>query len=187
MYPSGVLVRTRLDELISSLPERLARFGPPGLKACIVEGDPDPGIKEKLELRQYSDNWCLLAVEGSEELSTLLVECLVRAEPVSELVSCRYVPEAGEYGYAFFRDGELLESFECRGPSMETINFISELRKVPLHSILRASEFMSDSMKLLGVQPESGKERKGAKTLIRVDLPGKKTFWQLLLGAVSKR
>ena len=187
MFPSGVLVRVKMDDLVSSLPDRLVSCGPPGLKASVVEGDPDPDVRGTLELNQWSDFWCHLKVDGTDELSTLLVESLVKIQPVKELVTCRFVPESGEYSYAYFRNGELLESFECSGPSMETINFTSELRKVPIQNILRASEFMAASMEQFGIEPEPKHKARLGDAVIQVDFPGRKTFWQTLLGAVSRR
>ncbi|MGD8353135.1 MAG: hypothetical protein PVJ01_03135 [Pseudomonadota bacterium] len=187
MFPSGVLVKARLDDLVSNLPEILVLYGPPGLKAAVVEGDHDPDPNETLVLEQWSETWCLLSVNDNENLTALVVESLSGTEVVSEFLTCSYTPAAGEYSYALFRRGEMLESFECRGPSMEIVNFRSEIRKVPLQSILRASEFMVDSMKEHGVDPDSGVEDRSGKAMIRVDFPGKRKFWHVLLGAVSKR
>ncbi|MDF1525780.1 MAG: hypothetical protein RRA15_00605 [bacterium] len=185
MLPTGILVRTDLDDLSSSLPGRLIACGPSRLT---VEKSPEATGLETvffLELCQWSDEWCLIEITGPEELAALVVKSVVRHEPVSEVLSSIYRPGAGEYSYALFREGTLLETFESKGPSMETVKFTSELRRVPLQNLLGASDFMIESMNQFGIDTSSRPVTDHRKVRIEVNLPGKRTFWQALLGAAS--
>jgi len=187
MLPTGILVRTDLDDLNSSLPGRLVACGP---RRLTVELEPEEtGSEERfiLELSQWSDEWCLIEITGPEELMALVVESVVRHEPVSEVLSCSYRVDAGEYSYAFFREGTLLETFESKGPSIETVKFVSELRRVPLQNLLGASVFMIESMSQFGIDDSSRLKTNLRKVRFQVNLPGKRTFWQALLGAASPK
>jgi hypothetical protein len=185
MLPTGILVRTDLDDLGSSLPGRLIACGPSRLTVNMAPEDPGSGELFVLELCQWSDEWCLIEITGPEELAALVVESVVRHEPVSEVLSSIYRADSGEYSYAFFREGTLLETFESKGPSMENVEFTSELRRVPLQSLLRASDFMIESMSQFGIDTSSRPITDHRKVRIQVNLPGKRTFWQALLGAAS--
>jgi len=187
MLPSGIFVRADLGNLISSLPERLIAAGPSRLTVATESETPESGEKAVLELSQWSDVWCLIEITGPAELTALVVQSVVRHEPMSEVVSCHYLPVAGEYSYALFREGESMETFESKGPSLDIVNFTSELRRVPIQSLLRASDFMIDSMNQFGIEAGARPSEEVRKVRINVGLPGKKTFWQALLGTASSR
>jgi len=185
MLPSGIFVKAELDDLISSLPGRLVAQGPARLTVSDKPEGPDPDQLPVLELCRWSNDWCLVKITSSEEIADLVVLSLVRPEPIGEVLSCHFRPEAGEYSYTLFREGKLLETFESRGPSLETVRFTSELRKIPLQSLLRASDFMIESMGQYGVVSSPGSNADVQKVTFYLNFPGKKTFWQALLGTVS--
>jgi hypothetical protein len=187
MLPSGIFLKMQLDDLVSSLPGRLIAQGPPRLTVDLGPDESDPEERSLLKLSRWSDDWCLIEIAGSEDLSSLVVESYVRYEPVGEVLSCHYRPEPGEYSYALYREGQLLESFESSGPSLETVKFTSELRRVSLQNLLKASDFMIESMNQFGIDSSSGAMVDVRKVVFQVNLPDKKTFWQVLLGAVSSR
>ena len=187
MLPSGIFVSTQLDYLLSSLPDRLVQSGPPRLT---VEVEPeDPGTEEQPALRivQWSDKWLFIEPDGPMELTTLVVESLIGKDPVNELLSCHYKPDEGEYSYTLFREGILLETFETSGPTLENVNFTSELRKISLQDLLKASDFMVESLSQFGIDPGSSPRVEVGETLIHVHFPAKRTFWQVLLGAASSK
>ena len=187
MLPSGIFVNTQLDYLLSSLPDRLVQNGPSRLT---VEVEPDGPCAEGqpvLRIVQWSDNWLFIEPAGPRELTTLVVESLVGKDPVNELLSCHYKPDEGEYGYALFREGILLETFETSGPTLENVNFTSELRKVSLQELLKAADFMVESISQFGIEPASLPPMEVGETLIHVHFPAKRTFWQALLGAASSK
>jgi len=187
MLPSGIFVKTELDDLVSSLPGRLIASGPSRLNIAMETEGSGPEEQSILELSKWSDEWCLIEITGPEELTALVVESVVRYDPVSEVLSCHFMSEAGEYSYAFFREGVILETFECRGPSVETVNFTSELRRVPLQNLLGASDFMIGSMSQFGIDSTSRPLAEIRKVRFHVKLPGKRTFWQVLFGAASTK
>lgn len=187
MLPSGIFVSTQLDYLLSNLPDRLVQNGPSRLA---VEVDPDGPCAEEqpvLRIAQWSDKWLFIEPSGPRELTTLVVESLVGKDPVSELLSCHYKPDEGEYSYALFREGILLETFETIGPTLENVNFTSELRKVSLQELLKASDFMVESISQFGIEPGPLPPMEVGETLIHVHFPTKRTFWQALLGAASSK
>ena len=185
MIPSGIFVKTQLEELLSSLPARLIACGPSRLS---ITFGPDPSGEPGesfLSISQWSDDLCLVEVAGSEDLTALVVRSVAEHDPMEEVLSCHYKPEAGEFSYALYREGRPLETFESRGPALETLNFTSELRRVPLQSILQASDFMIESLSHHGIEGGLESAVPEQKAILHVDLPGKKTFWQMLLGAAS--
>ncbi|UCF88245.1 MAG: hypothetical protein JSV70_07455 [bacterium] len=187
MLPSGVFVRADLDELVSSLPGRLAARGSSRLN---VAGEPDtraPKDQAALEVSSWSEEWCLIEITGPEELTALIVDCVVNHEPLSEVLPCRFQSRTGDFSYSLYREGRLMESFESRGPSIETVNFTSDLRRVQLQTLLRASDFMIRSMSHFGIDPGQRLADEVMKVRFHVSLPGKRSFWQSLLGAVSPR
>jgi hypothetical protein len=187
MLPTGIFVKTELDMLISSLPDRLIARGPSRLTVDVEPKDSDADEQSFLGLSQWSDEWCFIEIRGPVELASLVVESVVKHEPVSEVLSCHFLPEEGEFSYALFRDGLLLESFESSGPSIETVNFTSELRRVPIQNLLRASDFMIDALCDFGIDSSMSPIAEVRKVVFHVNLPGKRTFWQMLLGAASSR
>jgi len=187
MLPSGIFVRAELDDLISCLPPRLIACGPSRLA---VNPDMDCARapeQSALLISQWSDDLCLIEVAGPEELMALVLKSVAEHEPMDEVLSCHYKPETGEYGYALYREGRPLETFQCSGPSFETVNFTSELRRVPLQSLIRASDFMVESMDRFGVGSGSKSVDSERKVILEIELPGKRTFWQMLIGAASSR
>lgn len=184
MLPTGIFVKAELDELISSLPDRLISQGPSFLA---IEKEPRESQAEEwslLELSQWSDEWCLIEIAGPGELTSLVVQSVVKHKPVvAEVLSCHYRPERGECRYAYFREGTPLETFEVSGPSMEAVRFTSELRRVPLQALLRASDFMVESLNNLGIKGVPRSAVDPGKVRFYIRLPGKKNFWQTLLGA----
>jgi len=140
-----------------------------------------------IELSQWSDDWCFIEITGPGELTELVVESVVRHEPVSEVLSCHYRSETGEYSYALFIEGKPMETFESKGSSIESVNFTSDLRQVPLQNMLRAADFMIESMKQFGIDSGSVPLTRVTKAMFYIKLPDKKTFWQALLGAASPR
>ena len=187
MLPSGIFVKSELDELASSLPARLIATGPSRLTVVMEPETREYDEPSVLELGQWSDEWCLIEVAGPEELTALVVQSLVQYEPASDVLSCHYHSEAGEFSYALFREGKPMETFEVMGAPMETVKFTSELRKVPLQNLLKAADFMIESLGNLGIKSGSGPAGKAQRTRIQVNLPGKKTLWQMILGATSSR
>jgi len=187
MFPTGIFVKTELDDLISSLPGRLVAQGPSRLTVIMEPEGSNTEEQSLLELSHWSDEWCLIEISGPAELTALVVESVVLHEPLSEVLSCHFRSEAGEYSYSLFREGQPLETFESRGPSLETIKFTSELRRVPLQKLLLASDFMIEALYDFGIDSRMSSIAQVRKVVFHVNLPGKKTFWQALLGAVSPR
>ena len=187
MLPSGVFVKSELDDLVSSLPGRLIGTGPSRLTVVMEPEIREFDVVSVLELAQWSDEWCLIEIAGPEELTALVVQCLVEYEPAGEVLSCHYRSEAGEFSYALFREGKPMETFEVRGATMETVKFSSELRKVPLQNLLKASDFMIESLGILGINSDPGHVGNARKIRMQVNLPGKRTLWQMILGATSSR
>ena len=185
MLPSGVLVKAGLEDLAPSLPDRLLLHGPHRLKVEAAGEDTVPGERSFLEISLRPDGWCLIETTGPDELKDLVVQSLVQTDPEGEVVSCEFRPEKGEYAYTLFREGKLLEAFESRGPSFEAVSFTSELRRVELKELLKASDFMIRSVSLHGIVPGPGTV--AGRVRFYVELPGPKSFWEKLLGTAGQK
>ena len=187
MFPTGIFVKADPVLLAGVLPEALLVHGPPRLAVDTVLRDPHPKDWAILRMDRWSEEWCLIGIDGPENLTSLLVDCLVRLKDLTEFVTCRFEPEAGEFSYAFFREVRPLETFEGSGPAAETVNFTSELRRVPIQQLLRASEFMTNAMEQFGIASGNRETSVPMEVGFYVRLPGKDTFWQKLLGTASPR
>jgi hypothetical protein len=187
MFPTGVFVKADLDNLAASLPERLISSSPSRLTVESGGQESGPDDQAVLILEQWSDVWCHFETGTAEDLTALVIDSLVLSDPVSEVISCHYRPDRSEYSYALFREGQVMETFESRGPSFDTVNFTSEIRKVQLQSLLKASDFMTESMNLFGIDIGSKGDRETRKITFTITFPGKRTLWQVILGAVSSK
>jgi hypothetical protein len=186
MVPNGIFVRAGLDGLAEEIVQRLSGQGPLNLQ-IEVPGSGEPGVgKACVRLSRWSETWCHLEVQGAQEGIDLLLESLVAHDPFEEVLTCHFKPEAEEYGYVLYRSGQVMEKFDSRGPGIESIHFISEMRRVPLQTLMSASQFMIASITEHNVH-EDDRVDGGEKILIDLTLPDKPTFFQSLLGAASKR
>lgn len=186
MAPSGIFVRTGFDGLAEQLVQRLSDQGPVNLQIVF------PGRGERgeggvcIELSRWSDKWCRLEIDGDQAGVDLVLEALVTRDPFEEVLTSHFKPGAEEYSYTLYRDGRVMETFNSKGPGVESIHFISELRRIPLQTLMSASRFMTSSMYDHGVS-EDDRVDGGEKVFIDLVLPGKPTFFQSILGAVYRR
>lgn len=186
MIPSGIFIRADHDGLDKLLAIRLAEYGPAGLKVESPGTGKAAGNRVCLKLTRWSDKWCLLEAEGHHQGVDLVLEVLLNQDPLEEVLTSRFSPGAEEYGYTLYRAGRVIEMFNSRGPGVETIHFVSELRRVPLQTLMNASGFMAASMADHGVSEDSRIE---PGDTMRIDflVPGKPTFLQSILGAACRR
>ncbi len=83
-----------------------------------------------------------------------------------------------------------MERFDSKGPGIESIHFISEVRRVPLQNLMDAARFMKGFMEEHGIMQDRdvfGEGEEEGPVFIDLTLPGKPTFLQALLGAASRR
>jgi hypothetical protein len=187
MIPSGIFVRTGFDGLAEQLVQRLIDQGPPKLK---IES---PGKKEladgrvRVRISKWSEVWCRIEVEGVQEGVDLVLQSLVVHDPFDEVLTIHFKPVVEEYSYVLYRDGQMMEKFNSSGPGIESIHFISELRRVPLQTLMSAARFMTAAIGDYGVHQNERVEGEAETVLIDLALPDKPTFLQSLLGAASTR
>jgi hypothetical protein len=186
MVPSGIFIRSGFDGLAEQIVQRLSDQGPAGLKVEIPgKGEQGEG-KVCVELSRWSDKWCRLEAEGEPEGVDLVLEALVTRDPLEEVLTSHFKPGEEEYSYTLFRGGHMMETFDSRGPGVESIRFISELRRVPLQTLMSASQFMTLSMDDHGLS-EKDRVDGGETVLIDLVLPGDPSFLQSILGAAYRR
>ncbi len=186
MVPNGIFIRANFGGLAEQIVERLSDQGPVNLKIEFPgRGEPSEG-KVCIELSRWSDKWCRLETEGDQKGVDLVLEALVTNDPLEEVLTSYFKPGDEEYSYTLFRDGRVMETFDSRGPGVESIRFISELRRVPLQTLMSASQFMTLSMDDHGLS-EKDRVDGGETVLIDLVLPGNPTFLQSILGAAYRR
>ncbi|MDF1535768.1 MAG: hypothetical protein P1S46_04595 [bacterium] len=186
MVPSGIFVRTGFDGLADLIVQRLSDHGPFNLRIDYPGGKEPADGMVRVGISRWSGKWCRLEVEGAQEGVDLLLEALVAHDPLDEVLTSHFKPEGEEYSYILYRDGKVMEKFDSRGPGIESVHFISELRRVPLQTLMSASDFMILSMCEHGIHRD-GEHEEAEAVFIDLTLPGKLTFLQSLLGAVSRR
>ncbi|UCG39616.1 MAG: hypothetical protein JSV00_05190 [bacterium] len=186
MIPSGIYVKTQLEELAEELPLRIEAATPVKVGRNIPHSSAVPEAGAVLHLSRWAEGWCHIEVAGDSEGVTVVVESLVGREAVGEVFVCHWEPSTGEYGYTFFRGGKLLEQFGVKGPALESVNFVSEVRRVDLQELIRAPDFMKTALQYFGIPAGTGSP---AAERVRHDisLPGKRSFWRTLLGAAYFR
>ena len=187
MIPSGIFVRTGFEGLAEQLVQRLTVQGPSNLKIESPGGNEPTDGRVRLRISKWSEVWCRIEVEGVQEGIDLVLEILVTHDPFDEVLTIHFKPGVEEYGYVLYRDGQVMEKFDSRGPGIESIHFVSELRRVPLQTLMSAARFMTAAMGEYGVHRNERLEEDAGTVLIALALPGKPTFLQSLLGAVSIR
>ncbi len=187
MIPNGIFVRTGFEGLAEQLIQRLTTRGPANLKVEDSEGKEPIDGRVRVRISKWSEVWCRVEVEGVQEGIDLVLQILVAHDPFDEVLTIHFKPGVEEYGYVLFRDGKVMEKFDSRGPGIESIHFVSELRRVPLQALMSATRFMTAAMGDYGVHPDKRLEEDAGTVLVDLVLPGKPTFLQSLLGAVSIR
>jgi hypothetical protein len=187
MVPSGIFIRTGFDGLAEQLIQRLIAQGPANLKIESPGGKEPTDGRVRVRISKWSEVWCRIEVEGVQEGIDLVLQILVAHDPFDEVLTIHFKPGVEEYSYILYRNGQMMEKFASSGPGIESIHFVSELRRVPLQSLMSAARFMTAAMGEYGVHPNERVEGEAETALIDLVLPGKPTFLQSLLGAASIR
>jgi len=182
---SGLFVRSSLPDMTSYLAESFPIPDPAYKKHEKLHPDHmDRGV-HILHLKLWSDEWCHIYSEHWTDVEPVVASHLLENVPNLDLFQCRWEPEQGEYSYNYYVDGDLLEEFSVHGDGFETLVFKSELRRVPVRKMLKASEFMTESLITHGLLLKEYQQRVSSEAKVTVCLPAKKkkSWLKSLLGA----
>jgi hypothetical protein len=180
----GVYIRKDLDFLLKEL-----SGNPGGLTPRRENPAPSSGSTETCEgisliLREHRDGWCRMTAAGHEKGISLILDFLTGHQSIGEVLVWDFNHEEKEYSYSFFRHGKLLEQFSVRGPVLDAVSFMSELRKVELKDLINGFDFARESIKGFGLTEEPP-ETEGRSIRLDFSLPPKRTFWRSLLGSLA--
>ncbi len=152
-YRSGIYVSRHPIHLEKDLAERLEGYG---LFISASRKDTDQEISPEdmvLVLTQWRGGWSRIQVSHEDPRSRLVLDAITLDEPIERVIHCRYEPDRHEFSYSYFLAGKVVEAFSSAGAAMPAVEFISDLRTVPLHSMVESRRFMIESLKGLGIEP----------------------------------
>lgn len=185
MISPGIYIRKDVDFLEEEL------SGKPGGMSCVKgEGLPKqegsgPWAEVTAHLREHHDGWCHIELAGDEKGVSLLLEFLTGHKSLGEVLVWDFNHDLKEYSYSFFRKGKVLEHFSVRGPVLDSVSFVSDLRKVQLKDLINGLDFAREAVEGFGLRAEGPPVSEGKQARLGFSLPPKRSFWQKLLGSLS--
>ncbi len=182
-YRSGIYIKEKPSTVAEGLSGRLNRYGFTTRQTGRRNESPGTGAESEIHLSSWARGWSIIHVDHEDPNSRIILDSITIDEPFASVVHCRYEPDMHEYSYSYFQDGTAMEVFSCVGMAMPALDFISELRKVPLHTIVEGRKFMVESLKNLGVEPLTQPVNQGS-TVSMVLVPPRNSILKKLLGAL---
>jgi len=185
MISPGIYIRVDANYLIEEL------SGKPGGLSCVEErglaakDGSRPFADVTAHLREHGDGWCHIELAGDEKGVSLILEFLTGHKSLGEVLVWDFNHDLKEYSYSFFREGKALEQFSVRGPVLDSVSFVSDLRKVQLKDLINGFDFAREAVEGFGIRAEETPQPKGQQARLGFVLPPKRTFWQNLLGTLS--
>ncbi len=152
-YRSGIYVSKHPIHLGRDLVERLRRQG---LVTSTLPEDTDREISPEdmvLVLTHWRGGWSRIQISHEDPRSQLVLDAITMDDPIEKVIHCRYEPDRYEFSYSYFQTGKVVEAFSSAGAAMPAVEFISDLRTIPLHKIIEGRRFMVESLKGLGIEP----------------------------------
>ncbi len=182
-YRSGIFVSKHPIRLGRDLVERLERQG---LVTSILTEGTDREISSEdmvLVLTHWRGGWSRIQISHEDSRYQLVLDAITLDDPIEKVIHCLYEPDRHEFSYSYFRTGKVVEAFSSVGAAMPAVEFISDLRSIPLHNIVEGRRFMIESLKGLGIEPyETVPPEEGG---IRIVLSSaKESVLKKLLGAL---
>jgi len=186
LYKTGIYVRADKTELIEALSSGIEDLGYNVEPVSIGSLTPLPDKGTTLSIVPWTDKWVLLHFDDDKDWMGELLEGVKDGPLYTDIIHCYYRPDQGEYSYTCFRSGDLVETFSSGGPGLGTVVFKSELRIIPLGSIIDAEKFMTESLIMLGLETPPVQQDKEETVWIRVSPPEKGSFFRMLVGGPKK-
>lgn len=180
-YRSGIYIREQLQDIAEGLSNCLKGYGFVTRQDLGADESPDTG--SEILLTSWIGGWSRIQIEHNDPNSRIILDSLTLDEVFESVIHCRYEPDLHEFSYSYFREGVVVEAFSCVGMAMPALEFISELRKVPLHNIVEGRKFMVESLRNLGVEPLVSPLPE-EQSVSMVVIPPKNSLLKKLLGAL---
>lgn len=186
VYKTGIYVLADMAELMEALSSSLEDLGYLVEQRVDRSGASPPDQGTTISLVPWTDKWVRLHFDDDRDWISEIVDGVSEGPLDTHIIHCYYDPDGGEYSYTSFRSGKMVEMFSSGGTGLGTILFRSELRKVPIGSIMDARKFMVESVTMLGLDPLPDEPEIKKKAWISFSPPEKGSFLRSLLGAVKK-
>lgn len=137
-----------------------------------------------VRLRDLGRGWCHLEMCGNQKGTSNIMDFLTRHESIDDLLVWDFDLKRKEYSYSLFRKGGLEEQFSVKGPALDAVNFVSNIRRVELEDLMDGLDFSLGAIESFGIRigesPPKGKE-----VVLEFFLPPPRPLWKKLLGSLS--
>jgi len=186
IYKTGIYVHAQMASLIDALCSGLEGLGCNVEQASSEPLTPLPDNRTTISLMPWTDEWVRLHLTGDKDWISEMVEGAAGGPLHQKIIHCYYESQLRECSYTYYHSGKLVETFSSGGPGLGTIVFRSELRKVPIGNIMDSSRFMTESMRMLGLEPLPAASDFPETVWICFSLLEKKSFFKLLMEACRR-
>jgi hypothetical protein len=187
MISPGIYIRKKVGFLVDELSEKLEgliRTGDVSVTPPETEGTAS-GVT--VWLCDRKDGWCHIEVAGDAQAISIVTDFLTGHKSLGDILVWNCNDDVKEYSYTLFRGGKILEQFSVKGSALDTVSYVSELKKVQLQDLINAREFALEALRRFGVCLEIEKETGSRKVKLEFTYPPKRSIWRSLLGSLSGR
>jgi hypothetical protein len=185
MIPNGIYVRSNMDCLVGELSgglRGLNRVENTGLMPPDSSGSM-PGVV--LLVSDRGKGWCCIQLTGKEEAVGIVARFLTGHKSLEKVLVWDCNDESMEYSYTFFQGGKLLEQFTVKGPVLEAVSFVSELRQVRLQDLINGKAFAEEAVERFGLHADNETAKESGRVRLDFSLPPKRSIWKSLLGVLA--
>ena len=185
MISPGIYILKEVEVLVEELSGR-----PGGLTRVKADETPAedgsrPPVGVTTYLREREDGWCHIEIAGDEKGALAVLEFLTGHKLLEDVLVWDFNHELKEYSYTFFRRGKILEQFSVKGPVLDSVSFVSDLRKVQLKDLINGFDFAMEAIQSFGISAKTAKVPGLKQVRLDFALPPKRSIWQNLLGSLS--
>ena len=187
MIPNGVYIREGPDYLAHELSAKLEGLDKIESTGNLQTAGTDPSGRVTVYIHERGYGWCHIEMAGEASGIALVMDFLTAHKSLEKVMVWDCSEELAEYSYTLFQGGKLLEQFSVKGPTLDAVSFISELRKVRLQDLIRGRDFALEALEHLGIFPKSQMDAGVRRIRLDFSLPPRTSKWRLLLGSLSGR
>ena len=187
MIAPGLYIRKEMKTLAGELSEGMGGLSP------VPDRGPggSPGASRPADvtvhLRDRGDGWCHMEMCGEGKGTSLVMEFVTGHESIGDVLVWDARHDQQEYGYSLFRKGRLQEQLSVKGPLMDAVSFVSNLRRVDPKDLINGLDFSLRAIESFGVSVEEGPAPGGEKITLEFFLPPPIPFFKRLLGSLSRK
>jgi hypothetical protein len=185
MIPNGIYVRCSPDFLVSELSENMQELKRIG-SIDDLPADSSGSVRGVvIFINGRGDGWCHLQITGDQDGIGPAARFLTRHKSLEKVLVWDCNQKLMEYNYSYFERGKLLEQLIVKGPALEAVSFVSELRQVELQELIRGKDFAEKAFKRFGLRSETGLYEEHERIRLDFSLLPKRSFLKSLLGTLA--